>query len=605
MKLAWEQIDLTLAGLRRHYQAGDFTPRQLLACLRARGEHYRDRNIWIHPLTDAELEPYLQALEQSSPDTLPLYGVPFAIKDNINLASVPTTAACPAFTYTPSAHAAVVALLVQAGAIPVGKTNLDQLATGLVGTRSPWGECRNSFDPDYIAGGSSSGSAVAVALGLASFSLGTDTAGSGRVPAAFNNIVGLKPSRGLLSTRGVVPACRSLDCVSLFALTAADLETLFEITAQFDAEDPFARRNPSTNGGAAFGALPPATFRFGVPKAEQLEFFGDGAAAAAFETTVARLTAAGGCAVTIDFAPFIAAARLLYEGPWLAERWLVAAPLLAAQPDALLPVTRSIIAAGNERSAADSFAAHYELQRLRRIAETTLADVDFVLTPTAGTLFSQRQVAAEPIVRNSELGYYTNFMNLLDLSAVAVPAAQLPAGLPFGVTLFADRDSDARLLSHAHHLQTLTELPLGATGRAFAPATLAQRQELATVQVVVCGAHLSGLPLNGQLTGRGGRLLAATATAPCYRMYALPGAPARPGLVRDEREGRAIECELWELPAREFGPFVALIPGPLGIGKVQLRDGGWRPGFLCEHYALDSAQEISDWGGWRSYLAAR
>jgi allophanate hydrolase len=603
--LSFDAIDLTIAGLRAHYRQGDFTPGDLLELLEERADRFSDRNIWIHRLSRAELAPYLDALARLAPADAPLYGVPFAIKDNIDLAGVPTTAACAAFSYTPDQHAPVVAALIAAGAIPLGKTNLDQFATGLVGMRSPepWGACRNSFDPEYISGGSSSGSAVAVALGLASFALGTDTAGSGRIPAAFNNIVGLKPSRGLLSTRGMVPACRSLDCMSLFASTAQDLNELFALAARFDTEDAFARHNPAHNRGNSFGELPAKPFIFGVPQADQLQFFGDRHYPEAFVQSIAALTAMGGTTREIDFSPFLAAARLLYDGPWVAERYLAIQSLLAENPEALLPVTASIIGSGQDKSAADTFAAMYELQRLRRAVEPGLDAVDFILTPTAGTHFTRQQLMDEPVRHNSELGYYTNFMNLLDLAAIAVPAALLPNGLPFGVTLFADRYTDLRLLSYANQLQKALQLPLGAVGKEpkFSPSST--RQDLATVEIAVCGAHMRGLPFNTQLTVRNGSFVAATQTASCYRFYALPGGSvARPGLIRDEHDGVAIEVEIWRLPIEEFGSLVATIPQPLGIGKVELDDGRWVPGFLCESYAVSNAEDISALGGWRSYL---
>ncbi len=600
--LAFDQIDLTLPGLRGHYQRGDFTPRQLVTLLRERSAQYSDRNIWIHALTDAELEPHLQRLEQAD-KALPLYGVPFAIKDNIDLAGVPTTAACPAFEYTPGESAVVVQLLLDAGAIPLGKTNLDQFATGLVGVRSPYGECRNSFDPAYISGGSSAGSAVSVALGLVTFSLGTDTAGSGRVPAALNNLVGLKPTLGALSTRGVVPACRSLDCVSLFALTASDVSELFAIAAQFDPRDPYSRTNPSTNRGTAFGALPTTPFRFGVPRADQLEFFGDDDSAALFAACIEQLRALGGEAVEIDFQPFTSAATLLYEGPWVTERYLVAGDLMERQPDAVLPVIHQVVGKGRNRSAAETFTAQYEMKRFRRIAEQTLAGLDFIVTPTAGTPFTREQLREEPVLRNSQLGHYTNFMNLLDLSAVAVPGGFLPNGLPNGVTLFADHHCDLRLLSYAQALQEAMQLPFGALGRRASTKSLSTRREGDHVDVVVCGAHMQGLPLNGQLTSRGGKLIAATKTSENYRLYALPGGPPqRPALIRDAAHGSTIAVEVWRLPAAELGPFVAEIPAPLGIGRVELVDGRWLCGFLSEHYATCEATEITHLGGWRRYL---
>lgn len=431
----------SIATLRTLYASGAETPQSVLQQLRARIARDRDNPVWIHVLDDAELAPHLARLASMAPAEYPLWGVPFAIKDNVDLADIPTTAACPAFSYTPSQSACVVQALLDAGAIPLGKTNLDQFATGLVGTRSPYGEVRNAVLPDYISGGSSSGSAVAVARGHVAFALGTDTAGSGRVPAALNGLVGVKPSRGLLSTRGVVPACRSLDCVSLFALDLDDAEYLFDIAQGYDAGDCFSRK------------LTPLMLAhspvIGVPRIGQLEFFGNDEAQQLFARTVAQLPLRS---VEIDFAPFMQAAAMLYQGPWVAERWLAAQPLVDNTPDALLPVTRHIIAAGKQYTAADVFAAQYRLAGLRRAAEAVLGSVTAILTPTIGSPYTRSDIAREPLVRNSELGYYTNFMNLLDLAAVAVPTAPFASGLPNGVTLFADHASDTLLLTLARQL---------------------------------------------------------------------------------------------------------------------------------------------------------
>jgi len=608
MTLSFEQIDITIAGLRAHYRRGDFTPRELIAALRKRSAQFRDRNIWIHELTEPEIEPYLAALDNRNVNDAPLYGIPFAIKDNIDLADVLTTAACAAVAYTPREHAFVVANLIQAGAIPLGKTNLDQLATGLNGTRSPWGACKNSFDPTYISGGSSSGSAVAVALGLASFALGTDTAGSGRVPASFNNIVGWKPSRGLLSTRGMVPACRSIDCMSVFALTASDISTLLPFVAHYDAADPYARPNPAYNSTAhnGFGALPARAFNFGVPRTEQLQFFGDARAQAAFATSVELLEQIGGEKREIDFSGFLDAARLLYEGPWVAERYHGIRELIERDPTTLLPVIATIISSGRGKTAVDTFDAMYQMQMLRRRIETIIADIEFIATPTAGRHFTLDELLEEPIKRNSELGYYTNFMNLLDLSAVAAPTQIMPNGMPFGITLFSDRFHDLRLLSYAHALQTTTQLPLGAIKQPYDFPKLTPRAELSTCKVVVCGAHMRGLPFNGQLIARGAKFLQQTKTSPNYRFYALPGgAVQRPGLIRVDKDGAPIEVEVWEMPSSEFGSFVAAIPQPLGISKVELESGEWLPGFICEGYAVEGAEDITELGGWRTYLATK
>ena len=592
-----QPLSLSIGHLSRAYRDGTLRPADVVAAILERIPDHADDHIWIRPLEPAELRPYLERIEAADPSRLPLYGVPFAIKDNIDLAGVPTTAACPAYAYTPARSAEVVRRLVEAGAVPIGKTNLDQFATGLVGTRSPYGATRNAFDPAYVSGGSSSGSAVAVARGLASFALGTDTAGSGRVPAAFNNLVGVKPTRGLISTHGVVPACRTLDCVSVFALDVADAQAALAVAAGPDPEDPFsreARRGPVARGH----------FRFGVPT--RLEFFGDAEAARLFAGAVAQLEHLGGQAVAIDFAPFRDAARLLYEGPWVAERYAAIQAFVEAHPDALLPVTRSIIEPAIGASAVSAFQAQYRLAALKRQTDAILTGLDFVLTPTTGTIYRIDAVQADPLRLNSNLGLYTNFMNLLDCAAVAVPAGFGANGLPYGVTLFGPAFSDDALAVYGDRLHRALDLPLGATGGNRGGAYLGRpaQPEEPLLRVAVCGAHLSGLPLNHQLTERGGRLVAATRTAPRYRLYALPGGPPfRPGLIRQAQGGASIEVEVWELPARQFGSFVAGIPAPLGIGTVELADGTLEKGFICEGFAVERARDITDLGGWRAYLA--
>lgn len=593
-------FSLDIATLRRLYRTGELTPLALVEALldSMRGED--SHRIWIHRLDADTLRGYAKRLEGRDMASLPLYGIPFAIKDNIDLAGVPTTAACPEFAYTPERSATVVQRLIDAGAIPLGKTNLDQFATGLNGTRSPYGACRNAFDPDYIAGGSSSGSAVAVALGLASFSLGTDTAGSGRVPAAFNNLVGHKPTCGALSTRGVVPACRSLDAVSIFALTAEDAERVLAVAAGFDAEDEYAR--PLAPHGFDFGRA--ATFRFGVPRPTDLEFFGNADAGRLFGEAVARLKALGGTPVEVDLAPFLEAARLLYGGPWVAERYLAIRDFFDAHADKVFPPVREIIGGGRDYSAADAFAHLYKLRALKRVCDAVWNDIDVLVTPTAGTIYRVDAVEADPIQLNSNLGYYTNFMNLLDLAATAVPAGFQADGLPFGVTLIAPPHQDAPLLHLASRLHQALGGWLGATAHPLPSAAVLDVLQSGQVRVAVVGAHLAGLPLNPQLTERGARLVAATQTAPRYRLYALPDGK-RPGLIRVDRGGAAIACEVWEMPAERFGSFVAGIPAPLGIGKLELADGTLVNGFICEGIGIAGAQDITAYGGWRAWLAAR
>lgn len=593
---------LDFASLAAAYQAG-LKPRDLFLELRRRALA-DTHHAWISVLSEERLLALVDALDGRDPATLPLYGIPFAVKDNIDLEGLPTTAGCPDYAYQPGESAVVVARLIAAGAIPLGKTNLDQFATGLNGTRSPYGACRNAFDPSYISGGSSSGSAVSVALGQVSFSLGTDTAGSGRVPAAFNNLVGLKPSCGLLSSRGVVPACRSLDSVSIFALTAGDAAQVFAAAAGYDADDPFSR--PLKPHGRGFPAGD--AFRFGVPPADQLAFFGDGVNPGLFEAAVARLEQLGGQRCEIDFAPFLETARLLYGGPWVAERYHAIKDFIERQPESLFPVTREITLGGGKATAVEAFAASYRLRELKRQCDAVWAELDLIITPTAGFHPTIAAVEADPIRLNSDLGYYTNFMNLLDYSAVAVPTAFRPDGLPFGVTLFAPAHQDIPLLQLAARWQAESDLPLGASKMPALPAASLPVDPTAggMVRVAVCGAHLSGLPLNWQLTQRGGRLITACRSAPEYRFYALAGGPPlRPGMVRVTEGGSAIDMEVWELPSERFGDFVAGIPAPLGIGKVRLADGSEVCGFICEGAAVATAEDITAFGGWRAWLASR
>ena len=588
-------MDMSITGLLAAYSAGSLTPRDLIAALRPQLDATRDHCAWIHLLDDTSLEAYLARLEGKTPAELPLYGIPFAIKDNIDLAGVPTTAACPAYAYTPTASATVVTRLIEAGALPLGKTNLDQFATGLVGTRSPYGITRNAFDRAYVSGGSSAGSAVAVALGLVSFALGTDTAGSGRGPAAFNNLMGVKPTRGLVSARGVVPACQSLDCVSVFTLDAADAQCVMKVVAAFDVADPYAR--PCV-------AMPPAreTFVVGVPAT--LETAGDVETQRAFDRAVAALQGQGAVIREVDLNAMLAAARLLYEGPWVAERYAAIRAFIEQQPEALHPVTRAIIEPAASRSAADCFDALHRLQSLKRDADAVLATVDCIMTPTAPTIFRIDDEQREPIARNSTLGYYTNFMNLLDYAAVAVPAGFAANGLPYGVTLFGPAFSDQALLVYADRLHRALGIPVGTT--ACLPTVLAPCKDTDTLQIVVCGAHLSGLPLNYQLTDRAGTLEQVTTTAPCYRLYALPGGPPlRPGLVRVATGGAAIAVEVWRLPLLAVGSFLAGIPAPLAIGSVLLADGSSVKGFVCEAIGTDGAEDVTVYGDWRAVLSAR
>jgi allophanate hydrolase len=512
---------------------------------------------------------------------------------------VPTTAGCPDYAYVPEHSATVVQKLIDAGAIPVGKTNLDQFATGLVGTRSPYGACHNSFSADYISGGSSSGSAVAVATGLASFALGTDTAGSGRVPAAFNNIVGLKPSCGMLSTRGVVPACRSIDCVAIFALTAPDAARVLQVAQGFDPLDAYSRRLSVTPEAGV------SKLRIGVPRNDQLQFFADDEYARLFDEIRIRTRDIGAQVVDVDCTPFLDAARLLYEGPWVAERYAGIASFIATRSDSLHPVTREIISAGILPTAVDAFRAQYRLKELQRRTEIIWSGIDVLMTPTAGAIYTIEQLLAEPIKLNSNLGYYTNFVNLLDLAAIAVPAGFRTDGLPFGITFIGRAAAENQLVQIGSAFHAAMNAKLGALDLPMPKAEPAAAKLLdGYIPVAVCGAHLSGLPLNSQLTDRNAYLLRATRTSARYEFYALPGGPPkRPGLVRVKEGGGAVDVEVWAVPQQHFGSFVAGIPSPLGIGKVELEDGSWCPGFLCEGWAVEGAQRITPLGSWRKFPA--
>jgi allophanate hydrolase len=593
---------LSISELLAGYRERRFAPAQIIEGVLDAIARAPERHVWISLLPRERVLEMARALEGRAPESLPLYGVPFAVKDNIDLAGIATTAACPAFAYTPATSASVVQRLIDAGAVPVGKTNLDQFATGLVGTRSPYGACVNSFNDAYVSGGSSSGSAVAVASGLVSFSLGTDTAGSGRVPAAFNNVIGLKPTNGRVSSRGVVPACRSLDCVSVFALTAEDAARVLAVVEGHDADDPYS----CVTGHAHLST----SFSFGVPRSDQLEFFGDAEYARLFIESRERLLSLGGRAVEIDFAPFRAIARLLYEGPWIAERYAAVGEFIERHAEAVDPIVRELITAGGRIPAAEAFKGQHRFRALQRAAEAAWRDVDVMLTPTTGTIYRIAQIETDPIRLNANFGFYTNFVNFLGLAAVAVPAGFRRDGMPFGVTLVGRPWSDFDLLALASRLQRAgvdragalkTALPTGTNATAFTSRTAPAR-----IPIAVCGAHMTGLPLNSQLTERGAEFVERTRTAATYRFYALPGGPPfRPGLVRVATGGAAIEVEVWSVPAEHFGTFVAGIPAPLGIGKVELANGTHVPGFLCESHAVTQAEDITHLAGWRTYINSR
>ncbi|BBN59061.1 allophanate hydrolase [Hydrogenovibrio marinus] len=594
-------FDLRISSLRQAYADGELSPRELMTLLVEKAESYEDHNIFIHLLSDEELEPYLTRLEACDPSSHPLWGIPFVIKDNIDLAGVPTTAACPEYAYVPEASATVAQLLVDAGAIPLGKANMDQFATGLVGTRSPYGVCHNAFDFNMISGGSSSGSAVSVALNLCSFSLGTDTAGSGRVPAAFNNLIGLKPSKGLLSTKGVVPAVRSQDVVSVFALNSQDAYEVFEVAAQADAEDEFSRKEMDLMP-PAWGARPV----LGIPSSETISFAGDEQAEKHFYDSIAELKKQGYEVKEINFQPWLDTAKLLYEGAWVAERYVAIEAFMEEFENVMDPSVGAIIAGARKLSAADAYKGSYALQKAQALTASLWQDIDCMLTPTTPTIYSIEQMQSDPIKLNSVLGTYTNFMNLLDYAALAMPTGFREDGLPIGLTMFAPAGTDRLLMKladklHGHFVPT--------SGAKETPVTTTHSEFFANphaIPLAVVGAHLTGFPLNGQLIERGAKLLQTTKTAPKYNFYELSERPIlKPGLVKNEAAGVSIEVEVWAMPKQHLGSFLALIPSPLGLGKVELINGTQVVGFVCEPYGIEGAKSISLTGGWRNWMAVR
>lgn len=527
----------------------------------------------------------------------PLAGKLFAAKDNIDVAGYPTTAGCPDFARRPEQSASIVQKLLHAGASLVGKTNLDQFACGLVGTRSPYGAVPNAFNPAYISGGSSSGSAVSVALGLVDFSLGTDTAGSGRVPAGFNNIVGLKPSRGLLSTAGILPACAHIDCPSIFTRSVAEAVEVLLCAAGVDSRDPWSRA--ISFDGRAF----PARFRFGIPDAAHLQFFGDRQAEAAFAQACSLLGELGGEMQPIDYAPLADAATALYEDAWVAERYAAIRGYFDAHAQSIDPVVRGIIDKGRRYDAAQLFDAMQQMAAWRQQATSAMRDIDVLIVPTAPTIYTLQEIAEEPVTRNRNLGLYTNSVNLLDLAAIAVPSSMRADGLPFGITLIGPAGSELRLAELAARYHAATGLCLGVSQDPVPPARNFTAVAGGTIPVALVGAHMSGMPLNWQLTQRGAHQLSSTQTAPCYRLYELANtSPPKPGLVR-VAQGASIDVEIWQMPLAAYGSFVSMIPAPLGIGSIELADGSFVQGFLCEGHALHDARDITEFGGWRAWLA--
>jgi allophanate hydrolase len=597
---------LDMASLREAYGSGAVGPVQVIECVVA-AVSSSEEGIWTHVRDPDELRAEARALEQrrGGGPLPPLYGVPFAVKDSIDVAGTPTTVACPDYAYVAGTTALVVERLRAAGAIFVGKTNLDQFATGLVGTRSPYGIPPNPFDPRYVTGGSSSGSAAAVARGQVSFALATDTAGSGRVPAAFNNIVGLKPSRGLLSTTGLVPACRSIDCMTVMTLTCEDAREVAAAATAFDPGDPYSR--PKASGFSWASVAGKGPLRLGIPRDEDL-VFDDGPARAAFRRACEWLRALGASLQPVTMRAFYEAGGLLYGGPWVAERLAAVEGFFRAQPGSFLPVIQKILAEGDRYRATDAFRGIHLLAELNREVDPLWSEIDALVVPTTPSHPRIEEVMADPVERNFRLGRYTTFANLLDLAGVAVPSGFREDGLPSGITFLGPWGSDGALLTLASRFHRTTEVPLGATTWKHPPSSSAPppRPAQGALLLAVVGAHLAGQPLNPQLTDRGASLVRATKTAPDYKLFALPGTrPPKPGLLRTGKgAGASIDVEVWSMPLEAVGSFLALVPAPLTLGSIELQEGGTVHGFLCESHAAVGAEDITSFGGWRAYLGA-
>lgn len=556
-------------------------------------EFKNDDHAWISIATAAQLQAQIDALTGADSASLPLYGVPFAVKDNIDVAGFYTTAACKEAAYLATSDATAVAKLKAAGAIVVGKTNLDQFATGLVGVRSPYGAVKNSFNPEYISGGSSSGSSVVVANGLVPFSLGTDTAGSGRVPAGHNNIVGLKPTKGWFSTTGLIPACRTIDVISIFALTVDDAWQVAQVMQDYDASDDYSRMHPQNV---------PSQFSKGkIAIPDTLEFYGDAETEKAFNLAIARVQSLGYMVEPIDFAPFQQLAAALYNRSWVAERTSAVEKMV--QREQTHPVIGQIIAQADRFNAVDAMQDEYERARLSRVIQNTLADYDALMVPTAPTIYRIAEVEADPLVKNSHMGAYTNFVNFADLTALALPNSIRADGLPTGVTFIAPAWMDEALAKFGQKWQQASQLKLGTSELSYEKITEISSGH--SVKLAVVGAHLTGMPLNFQLTTRGGTLIKQTRTTSHYKLYALKNTtPPKPGLQYNAK-GFSIEVEVWDIPRALFGDIVAEVPAPLGIGNVQLIDGTWVKGFICEGYALEDATDISHFGGWREFIKSK
>jgi allophanate hydrolase len=599
---------LDLSTLSAAFADGSLTPSVVVAAIYDRIDKRGDDSVWIHLIAREQALQAAKAIEKTSAIGKPLWGIPFSVKDCNDIDGLPTTNALREFSYIADHTGQALQRLFDAGAILIGKTNMDQFGIGLVGVRTPYGACSSVFNNDFISGGSSSGSAVSVAAGLCTFSIGNDAAGSGRVPAAFNNIVGIKPTPGLVSNSCVSGGgcVKTIETVSVFSLTVEDGMTVLKLMAGYDPTYPFSK--PEADVVSLDIVAAPPSFKFGIPKGDALRFFSDTDAQRLFSQAVARMQEMGGQVVEIDFAAFDEVQRILYDGPWISERALSLDPVLAKHGDHIHPVTRTILERSGEFSALDTFRAIHRIAELKCETRAVWDEVAVLMVPTTPTIYRKSEVLADPIALNSKLGIYTNFVNLMGLCGIAVPGGFRDDGLPLGITFLAPGFAEARVAGVAAEFHRRTGLPLGAFDNAY-PARRKTQTVISTAgrrEIAVVGAHLSGMPLNGELTSRDGKFIRLGRTTQNYRLFALAGTiPAKPGLIRREgATGPGIEIEIWSLPTEGFGDFVSTVSSPLCIGKISLEDGSIISGFLCEPAALENAKDITAFGGWRNFLSA-
>lgn len=596
-----DKLVFTLKSIHEAYLQGETVESVLNESLKRLSDTH-DEGIYLYLASKDQLLHAISELGEFNIEEKPLWGIPFAVKDNIDVYGMPTTAGCEAFAYYPESDSHVVSLLKKAGAIVVGKTNLDQFATGLVGVRTPFVAPKNAIDPSIVPGGSSSGSAVAVSHGQVCFSLGTDTAGSGRVPAALNNIVGLKPTLGSISASGVVPACRTLDTVSIFSQSVSDASAVFKVCCSYDNTDAFSK--PIHYKGLS---APDSSYTLGVPDAKSL-IIDEPALKDAYEQSLAYLRENGAKLVEVDFQPFYDVAKLLYEGPWVAERFAAIETFMSRHPDSLHPTTEKIIGSARNFSASDAFKARYQLEELRKEISPVIDSVDAFVVPSIPGVASVAELENNAIAPNSRLGIYTNFVNLLDLCAIAVPGVTRHDGFPSSVTFIAKGGHDAYIHALANDFHLHQAELLGATEHKVSDLKQTLNEDVAVTElsakemaIAVVGAHMQGFPLNHQLTNKGGRFLKRTNTAPNYRLFKLgEETPLRPGLLKVD-DGHQIELEVWAIPKSKFGDLLSEIPSPLSIGSIILEDKQLVKGFLCESHAIKEATDISHFGGWREF----